>query len=144
MPLLPLWHCKASSGVNFTSTLHRWGLSDPLQGLTFRSIRGWTVSFTLRQLYLRWKHSRHRWLCGCGVYLHRASKRKDLPWWESTYHCLVTTATMSVFLEQWDIHWWDFTVDWMGHGLKKNKCPLIIPFYKCVILPVPVAARSKA
>jgi hypothetical protein len=27
---------------------------------------------------------------------------------------------MSVYLEQWDIHWWDFTVDWMGHGFNKN------------------------
>jgi hypothetical protein len=35
---------------------------------------------------------------------------------------------MSVFLEQWDIHWWDFTVDWMEHGFNKNKFPLTIPF----------------
>jgi hypothetical protein len=48
--------------------------------------------------------------------------------------CLVTTPTMSVFLEQWDIHWWDFTVDWMGHVLNKNKFPLTIPFDKRVIL----------
>jgi hypothetical protein len=41
---------------------------------------------------------------------------------------------MSVFLEQWDIHWWDFTVDWMGHVPTKNKFQLTIPFDKRVIL----------
>ena len=49
-------------------------------------------------------------------------EQKHLPWWESTYHCLVTTATVSVPRRVGH-----FRVDWIGHGFNKNQFPLTIP-----------------
>ena len=43
---------------------------------------------------------------------------------------MTATTSMSVFLEEWDIHWWDFTVEWMGNGLNKNKFPVTIRFLR--------------